>query len=410
MIAKARRFRPHPLLRGGHRQTLIGWLLSGAESDEAATKHEVPLDDGDRIVLHDDCPADWKAGDPTVLMLHGLCGSHRSAYMVRCAKKLNERGVRTFRMDLRGCGAGLALARYPYHAGRSEDATAALEAIARLCPDSPTTLVGFSLGGNITLKLLGECGERGPGNLDRGAAVCPPVDLRVCADSIERPAMTPYRRYFLSLLVQHVEQRREVLPEAPGGEWSAKPKSVWEFDDGFTARICGFGSAENYYRACSSARYVPHIRLPALILTASDDPLVPVEPFHRLQLSDSTELAITEGGGHLGFISDGQADPDYRWMDWRLVEWILGREVQAEMAESANDRRQEGEAAQANGSERAGADARHETSGNGRWLVNRSTLLQHYVSRWRRSASCSPDDATTACGQSDEPCGKGQAT
>jgi len=249
--------------------------------------------------------------------------------MVRCAAKLNQRGVRTFRMDMRGCGAGLELARYPYHAGRSDDAAAALEAIAKLCPGSPTTLVGFSLGGNITLKLMGETRHHAPGNLVRGVAVCPPVDLKVCADSIQRASRAPYKRYFLSLLVQHIEQQREALPDSPLAHFSGNPKSIWEFDDTFTAQVCGFGTAENYYRACSSSGFIPGIRLPALILASRDDPLIPVEPFQKLKLSSTTELAITNGGGHLGFISNGQDDPDNRWMDWRVIEWVLDRPVES---------------------------------------------------------------------------------
>jgi len=324
---KAQRFRPHPLLRGGHRQTLIGWLLSGSTRKPAVARHEVELDDGDVILLHDDCPDDWQPGDRTVLMMHGMGGSHESPYMVRCAAKLNRLGVRTFRMDQRCCGAGLELARLPYHAGRSDDAAAALETIARLCPDSPTTMLGYSLGGNITLKLLGECGSRGPGNLDRGLAVCPPVNIEACTASIERPAMSAYRRYFVGLLLDHFEQHRRALPDAHDIEFQTRPKNIREFDDVYTAKICGFGTAENYYQSAGAARFVSGIRLPTLILTADDDPLIPVQQFYDLDLSATTELVVTHTGGHLGFISDGGADPDYRWMDWRLVEWILERHL-----------------------------------------------------------------------------------
>ncbi|HQU44402.1 MAG TPA: alpha/beta fold hydrolase, partial [Pirellulales bacterium] len=161
----------------GHFQTLAGVYLPGRRFVYKARQHRVTLDDGDQIVLHDDCPEGWQPGDRVALLIHGLAGCHQSIYMLRIAARLEELGVRAFRMDLRGCGAGVGLARLPYHAGRSEDAAAALETIARLCPASPVALVGFSMGGNIALKLLGELGEERCGHLDRAVAVCPPFDL-----------------------------------------------------------------------------------------------------------------------------------------------------------------------------------------------------------------------------------------
>jgi predicted alpha/beta-fold hydrolase len=153
-------FEPHPLIRGGHLQTIIGSYLPWMKVRYRATQHQVPLADGDRIALHDDLPGGpedrgqktegrgqgWQAGDPVVLLLHGLGGCHLSSYMQRCAVKLTDRGFRVFRMDLRGYGAGFPLAKHPVHAGRSEDAAAALDYVIDLCPDSPVHLVGFSVG------------------------------------------------------------------------------------------------------------------------------------------------------------------------------------------------------------------------------------------------------------------------
>src|SRR6516225_8797426 len=134
-------FRPYPLFPTGHLQTLAGIYLPQRTREETARQHRVPLPDGDQIILHDDCPAKWEAGDRTALMIHGLTGCHSSNYMQRIAARLNDRGVRTFRLDLRGCGAGLGLARLPYHSGRSDDAASALRKISALCPGSPTTLI-----------------------------------------------------------------------------------------------------------------------------------------------------------------------------------------------------------------------------------------------------------------------------
>jgi predicted alpha/beta-fold hydrolase len=318
-------FRPHPLFPTGHLQTLAGILLPDRSAPERAQQHRVALDDGDQIVLHDDCPAEWQSGRRTALMIHGLAGCHASPYMRRIAQKLNRRGVRTFRMDLRGCGAGLGLARLPYHSGRSADAIAALRKIAELCPGAPTTLIGFSLGGNITLKLLGEAPQDLPAHLDRAVAVCPPVDLMHCVQSLARGVNRFYDRHFVRLLREQLDAQRQRISDAPSLDPRRRPRGVFEFDEAFTAPVCGFGTAANYYRLCSSAQFVSEIRVPTLILAANDDPLVPGAMFAGLQLPAVVKLHLTASGGHLGFIGRNNGDPDRRWMDWRVVEWAISR-------------------------------------------------------------------------------------
>ena len=127
-------FRPHPLVRGGHAQTLAGVYLPWSHPAYRATRHHVVLADGDRLVLHDDRPTDWQDGDPTCLLVHGLAGCHQSGYMQRIAVKLMDRKIRAFRMDMRGCGAGEGLARGATHCGRWADVAAAVEFVAQLRP------------------------------------------------------------------------------------------------------------------------------------------------------------------------------------------------------------------------------------------------------------------------------------
>jgi uncharacterized protein len=318
-------FAPHALLRGGHAQTLAGAYLPEPHLAYQARQERVSLADGDQIVLHDDCPRSWAADGRSALLIHGLAGSHESGYMRRIAHKLNVAGVRAFRMDLRGCGAGAGLARLPYHSGRSEDAAATLEFIARRLPRSPTTLVGFSLGANIALKLLGELAGRPCGNLDSAMAVCPPVDLAACSRRISQGSSRLYDRFFVRLLMRQLELARAISLNENRDQLSRRPRSLWEFDDQFTAVVCGFGSAENYYRVASCAQYVPDIRLPTLILSSRDDPMIPRESLERVLLPSSVQLHVTDHGGHLGFIGRSGVDPDRRWMDWRVVEWVLAQ-------------------------------------------------------------------------------------
>jgi predicted alpha/beta-fold hydrolase len=261
-------------------------------------------------------------GDRAALLIHGLAGCHGSPYMRWLAAKLRARGIRPFRMDLRGCGAGAQLARLPYHSGRSEDAAAALRFVAELCPGSPTTLIGFSLGGNITLKLLGELGDKRVGTLDRAVAVSPPVDLLACVRSISRGANRWYDRYFVAMLLRRLEERRKLMPEMALVEFARRPATLFDFDDQFTAPVCGFGTAERYYHECSSLHSLPHIRIPTLILASRDDPMVPCQPFETTRLPAAMQLELTDHGGHLGFIARRGLDPDRRWMDWRILDWL----------------------------------------------------------------------------------------
>jgi predicted alpha/beta-fold hydrolase len=314
-------FRPHPLLRSGHAQTLAAGYWPHALPPYRAVQRLVGLDNGDQLVLHDDCPEEWRTGDRTVLLVHGLAGCHGSTYMRRIAHKLNRRTVRTFRMDLRGCGAGVGLARLPYHSGRSADCAAALEAIGAICPGSPCAIVGFSLGANIVLKLLGECGAAPPAGLDRGMAVSPPVDLVSCSLHLRRPQSRLYDRHFVSLLMARIAQRRRLLPEAPAPALARRPRTLYELDDQFTAPLWGFASADDYYRQSSSGPLLGAVRVPTLILAARDDPVIPDECYGALALSPAVSLHLLDHGGHLGFIGARSPDPDRRWLDWRVVQW-----------------------------------------------------------------------------------------
>lgn len=315
-------FEPHPLLRGGHLQTIAGNWLQGKKRPYRAVRHTVTLEDGDAVVLHDDCPPDWKPAAGAVLMVHGLAGCHESGYMMRIAGKLNESGIRSFRMDLRRCGAGFRLAKFPYHAGRSHDALAALRFIAQLCPGAPTMLAGFSLGGNIALKLLGESADELPAQLICGMAVNPSLDLNACINWIDRAGARIYDRHFVALLYQQVEELRRVDADSKHADFARKPRGIREFDEVYTAPVCGFGTAANYYASSSAAQFVPKIRVPTLILSSRDDPLVPVGPFESLERPANVALHLTEFGGHLGYIGRGGVDRDRRWMDWRVIDWF----------------------------------------------------------------------------------------
>jgi predicted alpha/beta-fold hydrolase len=302
-----------------------------------AVARRVELDDGDVVVVHDDCPPDWRPGGIATLLMHGLGGCHLSPLLVRLVEKLTARGVRVFRFDMRCCGAGLGLARRPYHAGRSEDlaqvVTSALEwcttnsSVHEHAGDSPApslVLVGVSLSGNILLKYLGEAPERVPLAVTRAVAINPPIDLIQCVATLAGPINRWYDRHFVSSLARHLHEHRRRLPDAPVPTGRPRSRRVYDFDDWFTAPVSGFPNAKTYYERCSAAQFMSKIRVPTLVLTARDDPMIPAAMFesHHPNWPAAVHLAIAAGGGHVGYIARRGIDPDVHWLEWRVIEQV----------------------------------------------------------------------------------------
>lgn len=314
-------FRPHPLLRSGHAQTIAGVVAPHRRIPYRAVRHHVDLTLGDRAILHDDCPSTWSHGDRCVLLIHGLGGCHLSPYMVRITARLNERAARVFRIDLRGYGDGWELARHPGHAGRSEDVRATIDKVLSLCPDSPLAVAAVSMGANLILKLLGEYGADAPRQLDRVLAVSPPLDLEPCSKHMLAPAQRIYSRAFVRELWRQLERRKHLLHGLDQLRLDRRPANLWEFDDQVTAPLSGYRNAEHYYEEASSKRVLERIQVPTIVLAAADDPLIPIDVITSARLSPSTRLHVTRYGGHIGFLGAGGSDPDRRWLDWRVVEW-----------------------------------------------------------------------------------------
>jgi uncharacterized protein len=282
----------------------------------------VALDDGDQLVLHDDCPPRWQDGHPTALLVHGLCGSHQSRYLVRIASKLYSRGVRTFRVDLRGCGAGEALARTATHCGRYTDLEPPIVRIGEFAPDSPLTVCGFSLGGALTLNLAATPSP--PSNWTRAIAVCPPVDLFAVERLLARPFNRRYDQYFARRLWRNVVERSRSVPGAPSVDHLPRPRKLREFDEHYTVPLGGYRDADDYYQQTSVLSRLESISLPTRIVAAANDPIVPIEPLLNAKLGDKSHLLATGCGGHLGFVGRRGHDPDRYWLDWRVIEWVVG--------------------------------------------------------------------------------------
>lgn len=313
-------FRPLIGLRNPHLQTVLSVLLKSGRLHAATVRRLVRLPDGDALVLHDSSPRRWRATDPVALLVHGLGGSHRSGPIVRLGRLLHGRGVRVVRMDLRGAGHGMRVARGSYHAGCSEDVRAAVEAVHALAPAAPIWVAGISLGANVILKMAGEAGARPLAGLARVAAVAPPVDLAECMGLLSLPRNRFYDRQFVTGLLTETHQRARRYPDQRVPPLP-KPMTLRLFDELLTAPRAGFKDAGDYYSQSSSNQFVPEIVVPTLILSARDDPFIAPGPLERMSRPACVELQMTDHGGHVGFLgADGAGG--WFWGERRVADWL----------------------------------------------------------------------------------------
>lgn len=312
-------FSPFPLFPGAHAQTAIASHLPVTALPSQTQL--VTLEDGDQIALEVSKPPSWQPHHPTVIILHGLCGSHEGANLVRTASNVVAQGGRAVRMNMRGCGSGQGLARQLYHSGRSEDIWAALEALHARTPYSPTTLIGFSLGGNQILKLAGELGSSAPSYLAQVIALCAPVDLHRCAALLARPENRFYNRHFVRQLRRDRLEREHFFPDLPQVTLPDE-LTVYAFDDLYTAPQSGFKSADDYYTQTSAASLVPNITIPCQILFAEDDPFIAAGAFDGIKVPSNVEVYHTTYGGHLGFLGTPGRWGGFRWLDAQIMSWL----------------------------------------------------------------------------------------
>jgi uncharacterized protein len=328
MVHRELFFEPFPFFSGSHQQTILGSFLNWYTEPDSETLF-VPLKDGDKIAIEVTTPKNWTPYSLTVVMVHGLCGSHRSRYLVRMTKKLMEKGIRCIRFNMRGCGSGRGHAKQIYHSGRSDDLREVIEYLRAAHPDSPFVIIGFSLGGNIVLKLAGEWAGGAKGIVEQFIAISPPVELLASVERMSLSANRFYERYFMRFLMANVKERHEKFPDLPYINLPAGI-SIYEFDELYTAPQCGFQNALDYYTKSSSKLVVPNIDVPCRILFAEDDPLICSTSLDDLELPENILIYKTKKGGHLGFLASPQKDRGFHWMDNLLEGWIFDPEFEKE--------------------------------------------------------------------------------
>ena len=336
-------FVPHPLFPGPHAQTIVSSKhlpRRRAFRDERALYESrlVEVEPGTSVLLKCRWQGERRAA-PTLLLLHGLEGSTDSLYVLGTAGKAYRRGFNVVGMNMRNCGGTEHLAATLYHSGMTDDIRRVLlEELAGREELGAVFVAGFSMSGNMVLRLAGDYGSEPPDALKGVAAVSPSIDLDSCASALERRGNALYRWNFVKHLRDRVRRKVRLRPGAYDARRLRRLRTIREFDERFTAPQGGYRDASDYYARTSSRAVIGEVRVPTLIIHSADDPLIPAAPFLDAPIADNPDvlLVLTRRGGHVGFLSDRAEGEDRHWAENRVVEFFAhlarGGEVEAEPA------------------------------------------------------------------------------
>ncbi|WP_045226217.1 hydrolase [Methyloterricola oryzae] len=318
-------FVPAWWLSNPHLQTLWPALLRQGPNIER-NREQLDTPDGDFVDL------DWTDAEtgPLVLLLHGLSGSSRSSYILGMQSALRSCGMDSVALNFRGCGGDPNRTARCYHSGDTDDLNYLYSVLTARFPGRPIAAVGFSLGGNVLLKWLGEQGSEV--KLFGAAAVSVPMLLDRCADRLDAGLSKIYRDRLLKELKDYVRIKREHLREfGPVDEFRKLAnlgeldpiRSFWEYDDRVVATLYGFNGVHDYYRRCSARPYLKQVRCPALIVHAQDDPFMSPDVIPTAdELSCTVLLEVCRAGGHVGFIAGSQLCQPCYWLEQRIPQFL----------------------------------------------------------------------------------------
>jgi uncharacterized protein len=323
---EVRPFRPARLLGNAHAQTIAGRYLR-RPAVPPFERERIELPDGDFVDLDHARFETLGPQTPVVLVMHGLEGSARRGYAINTYRELAQRGVRAFGLNFRSCsGEPNRNARF-YHSGDTADIEHVLRLLAHRYPDVPRGTIGFSLGGNAMLKLLGELGEDARPLVSAAVAVSVPYDLGAGADCLNESRIGRlYTSRFITSLVAKAEAKATQLGETCDIERIRAARSFRDFDDAATAPIHGFADAADYYTRSSAMHYLHGIRIPTLLLHAADDPFLPASFFPHEQVAQNEWITavITDAGGHVGFIEGTPWNPTF-WAEEHAARFLASR-------------------------------------------------------------------------------------
>ena len=259
---------------------------------------------------------------PTLVLVHGLEGSSESGYMLGLAERAFSAGWNAIRLNQRNCGGTESLTPTLYNSGLSGDYRAVLFELIERDSLSEIFFAGYSMGGNLVLKMAGELAGGAPPQLRGIAAVCPCIDLALCADAVALPENFVYQWHFVRSLKDRMRRKAKLFPGQFDLGPMARVRTLREFDDVITAAYCGFRGASDYYARSSALRVAGEIRVPTLVLTAQDDPFVPFASFSDSALTGNSCIALTapQHGGHCAFIANDNGGERF-WAEARIMEF-----------------------------------------------------------------------------------------
>lgn len=331
-------FHPRRWLTNGHLQTVAGNFLPRQSHlpPPVAELVEVCPARGTQISSQVLCECHWQPADvrsarPTVILLHGLEGSSNSQYVVGNANKFWNAGCNVIRMNMRNCGGTkyetAKLTPTLYHSGLSNDVKRVMQFFLERERLESISLIGYSMGGNLVLKLAGELGDAAPPELTTVVGVSPVVDIAPSVDALHEPVNRMYERKFLSALLKRFRRKAALFPRAFDPQVATGIGSVREFDNRITALYSGFQSADDYYYRAAAARVLDRVTVPTLVIHACDDPFIRLTPSTRAIIEANPHITLleTERGGHCAFL--GPSDPadgnDGYWAEHTALRFVL---------------------------------------------------------------------------------------
>lgn len=316
-------FRPRRWLGGGHVQTLASFFLPRRIELPTAERRLIEVEPGIPVLCHCHWQKDKRA--LTLIVVHGLEGSSESQYMLGIARNGLTAGMNVIRMNQRNCGGMDHCAPTLYNSSRSTDVAAVAQHLVDHDQVPGFVLAGFSMGGNLVLKLAGEWGSDGPRQFRGVAAVCPAINLAAGADALHEPANRIYEYYFLWQLFRRYRRKAKLFPANFDISRLRGVRTLREFDDRITAYYCGFSGADDYYARASGANVIDRVAKPAVIIYALNDPFVRILPETRERIMANRSIIYmeTEDGGHCAFVGerDGDLNYDGRWAERQVVEF-----------------------------------------------------------------------------------------
>ena len=317
-------FVPRPSLRDGHRMTLFGWgnprYFPRLPPPVAATSTSSPTRACSALCHWQARP--WEHADadsaPRPQRLE------RRALHEGIAAKAFARGMNVIRLNQRNCGGTEHLSAGLFHSGLTADARHVIEELIAVDGLPAIAVAGYSLGGNLALKLAGEYGDEPPRALRAVAAVSPIIEIGECVRALERPENVLYQWNFVRDLKGRMRRKNRFRPGLFDLTKLDRIRTVREFDEAYTAPHFGFDGADDYYHRASSMRIIDRVRIPALIITAEDDPFVPSQPFHDPAVSGNPHLhlAVCAHGGHCGFVGPASGEDDGYWAERQMVDFV----------------------------------------------------------------------------------------